>query len=230
MRFGEILTISGFLVGGLVFFLESRRRNLDTEGMRIVAIAGLISGVVGAKIFQWLFSTGMPVSALINLQNGGKSLIGGLVCGWIGIEITKRWLRIRRSISDILALALPAGEAVGRLGCYFNGCCTGTPFDGAWSVFQDGHNRHPTQIYSAVGAACIYGILRLLRDKMPCEGDLFKIYLLLFGASRFGMEFFRQRDVTLWHMSIVQLICFQVAVFVAINIVFSYRRMRLQTS
>jgi len=125
---------------------------------------------------------------------------------------------------------LPAGEAVGRLGCYFNGCCIGTPFEGAWSIFQAGHDRHPAQIYSAIGAALLFGVLWKLRDSLPREGDLFKMYLALYGLSRFGIEFFRERNYVFLELSTVQLFCLETAIFAAIGLALSFRRLRLQTT
>jgi phosphatidylglycerol:prolipoprotein diacylglycerol transferase len=230
MGLGELLTLSGYLVGALVLFLESRRRNLNTEGMRIVAIAGLVCGVAGAKVTQWFFSSGVPLVALLQPQNGGKSLVGGLIFGWLGVEVAKRHLGIRRSTGDSWALALPAGEAVGRLGCYFNGCCIGTPFQGSWAVLQVGFERHPTQIYSAVGAALLFGVLWQLRDSLPREGDLFKMYLTLYGVSRFGIEFFRERNYVFLQMSMVQIICLEVAIFALIGLTLSFRRSCIKTT
>lgn len=229
MALGELLTLSGYLMGALVLFLESRRRNLNTEGMRIVAIAGLVCGVAGAKVTQWFFSSGVPLETLMLPQHGGKSLIGGLIFGWIGVEVAKRWLGIWRSTGDLWALALPAGEAVGRLGCYFNGCCIGVPFQGSWAVVQSGIERHPAQIYSALGAALLFGVLWQLRDSLPREGDLFKMYLALYGVSRFGIEFFRERNYVFLQMSVVQIVCLEVAIFALIGLAVSFRRSYIKT-
>lgn len=123
------------------------------------------------------------------------------------------------------ALALPAGEAVGRIGCTLNGCCYGTRFNGSWAIFQHGAWRHPTQIYSALVAALILGILFKLRDQLPREGDLFRLYLLLYGLSRFGIEEFRERHFVFASFSMVQLICLETAVVAAFALVFSWRQM-----
>ncbi len=219
MTLGELWTFLGFLTGALVLWREARRRDLATQGMRLVALCGMAGGVLGARLTQWLFSasnaTGMEAAAFFDPRNGGKSLVGGLIFGWMSVETAKRRLGITRSTGDLWALALPAGEAVGRLGCFFNGCCFGTPFSGFCAVFQHGAWRHPAQIYSALGAGVLFVILWTLRDRLPREGDLFRLYLLLYGLSRFLIEGFRERDLAFAGLSSVQILCLCAALYAA---------------
>jgi phosphatidylglycerol:prolipoprotein diacylglycerol transferase len=228
MTLGELLTALGYLTGALVLYCESRRRRLATPGMRIVALCGIVGGVVGARVSEWIFSAASVLSAhpaaILDPRNGGKSLVGGLIFGWISVEIAKRKLGIVRSTGDLWALALPAGEAVGRLGCFASGCCFGLPFHGPWAIAQHGEWRHPTQLYSALGAALIFAVLWKLRDSLPREGDLFRLYLLLYGLSRFSIEFARQRDFVWALLSTVQLICLEAVLFAAISLALSFRK------
>ncbi len=226
MTIGEFFTLLGYLTGALVLWLEARRRHLATTGLRIVALCGILGGVLGARLTQWIMESGGTLvanpTAFLDPRNGGKSLVGGLIFGYLSVEIAKRRLGIRRSTGDLWALALPAGEAVGRIGCALNGCCYGTPFEGAGAIFQHGAWRHPSQIYSALAAALIFGVLLRLRDKLPREGDLFRLYLLFYGTSRFAIEFFRERHFVFASLSTVQLLCLETAIVAAITLGFSY--------
>jgi phosphatidylglycerol:prolipoprotein diacylglycerol transferase len=147
--------------------------------------------------------------AAIDPRTGGRSLLGGLVFGCIGAEIGKRAFGLRCSTGDLFALALPAGEAVGRLGCYLNGCCYGTKCDLPWAVWQHGAWRHPAQIYSSAVAAAIFGILLWLRPRLKREGDLFRAYLFLFGLTRFALEFVRWRETLWFGLSPMQWFCLE---------------------
>ena len=216
MTLGEFFTLLGFLTGALVLWLWSRAQKLNTQGMKYVALSGIVGGVAGAKVTQWLIGEGGGLtSAILDPQNGGKSLIGGLVCGWLAVEIAKRVLGIKRSTGDGWALALPAGEAIGRIGCYFNGCCFGTKCEASWAIYQHGAWRHPTQIYSSAAAALIFAILWFARGQLKREGESFKLYLLLYGASRFAIEFARDRSVVWNNLSLVQIICLETAIVAA---------------
>jgi phosphatidylglycerol:prolipoprotein diacylglycerol transferase len=228
MTTGEAFTLFGYMTGTLVLWLEARRRGLDTEGMRLVAVCGLVGGVLGAKVVQWCIEGGLAADplAILNPRLGGKALLGGLGGGWLAVELAKRRLGIRRRTGDLWALALPAGEAVGRIGCWFNGCCFGTACNPHFplAVWQHGAWRQPAQLYSAVLAALIFGLLWRLRNKTIREGDLWKLFLMLYGLSRFAVEFVRQRDIAWAGLSTVQLICLETAVLALITYGWSFRR------
>jgi phosphatidylglycerol---prolipoprotein diacylglyceryl transferase len=205
---GLAFTALGFVVGAHVFHRAAERRGLVTEGMRIVALAGIIGGTIGAKLTQWVLVNGQFLrdnpEALLNPTLGGRTILGGLVVGWMTVEVAKRRLGIRRSTGDLWAQALPAGEAVGRIGCFFNGCCQGAVCTLPWAVYADGAWRHPVQLYFAISAAVIFLIVTRVRDRMPREGDLFRLYLALFGVSRFALEFFRERSAGIGGLSLAQ--------------------------
>ena len=231
MTLGEFFTLLGFLTGALVLYLWSRAQKLNTQGMKYVALSGIVGGVVGAKITQWILGDGNGLSdAILNPHNGGKSLVGGLVCGWLAVEIAKRVLGIKRSTGDGWALALPAGEAIGRIGCYFNGCCYGTKYDAAWAIYQHGAWRHPTQLYSSAAAALIFAIIWFSRDQLKREGENFRLYLLLYGASRFVIEFARDRSVVWNNLSLVQMICLETAIVAALTLTWQNWKTRLAHS
>lgn len=227
MTFGELWTMAGYVVGAFVLWRWAKSRDLDTEGMRFVALAGLCAGVVGARLTQWAFGTPLSLvlsGAVFDPRTGGKSIIGGLLCGFLAVRLAKRKLGISRSTGDGWALALPAGEAVGRIGCFLNPCCEGVKWHGAWSVFQDGAWRHPAQLYSSFSALLLLGFLLWLRPRLRREGDLFRVFIVLYGLSRFAIEFFRER-ASVWNgLSVVQLLCLEVAISTALFWAWSSRR------
>jgi phosphatidylglycerol---prolipoprotein diacylglyceryl transferase len=227
---GLFFTALGYGTGALVFYLEARRRGLATEGMRRIAVAGLAGGIAGAKLTQWVIASWLVFTqhpeAILDPANGGRAIIGGIAGGWIAVEIAKRWLGIRRSTGDLFALALPAGEAVGRIGCFFNSCSIGTLSTVPWAVFQQGAWRHPAQLYTSFVAAGVFLLLLRLRGALPREGDLFRLYLVLFGLSRFGLEFFRERTMFYAGLSMAQWACLEMVLVGAVLLAGSMRRAR----
>lgn len=225
-------TIMAYVVGAGVFYAAARRRGLATEGMGYVALAGFCGGVFGAKLTEWGLShwgaLAAQPTAILDPRLGGRTLIGGVIIGWLVVVVTKWRLGIQRSTGDLFALALPAGEAVGRIGCYFNGCCYGVTTRVPWAIFQHGAWRHPTQIYAALIAGAIFCILLGVRDRLPREGDLFKLYVALFGFCRFGLEFWRERHIVFGGLSTAQWVCLELAVGSALALIIAHQRLAFQ--
>lgn len=230
MTIGEVVTAASYGVGGLVFWLSARKKGLATNGIGLVVSVGFVAGILGAKLTQlafqgWPFQ--VPAEAALDPRVGGRALLGGLLFGWLGVELAKRKLGIRRSTGDHFALALPAGEAVGRIGCHLNGCCYGAPCDIPWAIHQHGADRHPAQLYSAFAAALLFAGLLWLRPRLSREGDLFRAYLVGFAALRFGLEFLRWRESLIGGLSPMQWFCVELLVSVAVYALWRARRERV---
>jgi phosphatidylglycerol---prolipoprotein diacylglyceryl transferase len=231
MTLGMLFTALGYATGALVFLFAARAKKMSTEGIWIVVAIGFTCGLVGAKLTELVaegWPTRIPAGALIDPRTGGRALLGGLVFGYLGIELAKRLMGIRRPTGDLFALALPAGEAVGRIGCYFNGCCYGEKSNLPWAVYQHGAWRHPAQLYSAVVALALFCLLVWLRPRLPREGDLFRVYLVGFGLTRFLLEFVRWRESLVFGLSPMQWFCLELAIGVAIAT--AIRQIKLRAS
>ncbi len=189
---GALFTAAGYLAALAVIWLGARRRGTDTLGTAWVVVAGMVGGVFGARLAHWLFVAPAALAdpaALIAPRAGGRTLLGGILVGWVAVEATKRRLGLRRSTGDLFAPALLVGEAVGRLGCLLNGCCYGRPSLVPWAIHQHGAWRHPTQVYLIAVDLLVLAVL----GRWPArrEGDRFRAYLMLYGTGRFLVEFCR---------------------------------------
>lgn len=187
--------------------------------------ASICGGVIGAKITRLMFaaaSGATPQSMFAHPD--GRTIIGGIIFGWIAVELVKKKLGIDRSTGDGFALGLAIGEAIGRIGCFFNGCCYGAAANIPWAVFQAGEWRHPAQFYSAAMALSTFAFLLYMKDKVRFEGDLFRIYLVLYGISRFAIEFLRQRSDIHFGLSLAQWASLEIGGAMAITIIWHYHR------
>jgi phosphatidylglycerol:prolipoprotein diacylglycerol transferase len=220
---GTVFTDLGYFVGALIFVYFARRDGRLDRRLVWVMLCGFAAGVFGARLVQWLL-LGAPggIAAWANPAQGGRTIIAGIVSGWIAVEVAKARLGIKRSTGDLFALGLPAGEAVGRIGCWLNGCCYGAACDLPWAIEQHGALRHTAQLYSSAAALLIFGTLLLLRGKMWRDGDLFRGYLLLYGLTRFGIEFLRERDHLFAGLSLAQWFCLELAIAGAIGLTHSW--------
>ncbi|MBL1150139.1 MAG: hypothetical protein HND42_08025 [Armatimonadetes bacterium] len=219
MTLATLFTLLGYFVAVGVLIWAAKKKRMATEGVAWVAMIGTAGGLIVARLVQFLIE-GWPnrisFVSFFDPTLGGRALLGGIVGGWIAVEIAKRRFGLKRSTGDLFALALPAGEAVGRIGCHFGGCCYGTEFAGAWAVYQHGALRHPAQLYSAGYAALLFVWLLWMRKRVATEGALFRHYLLGFGAGRFVLEFFRWREHLWVGLSPMQWLCIELIIYAAV--------------
>lgn len=183
-----------YAFGAVVFWWAAKRRGLATRGMALVMQAGLLGGLIGANLAQLLVT-----------QTPGKTIEGGIVGGWLAVVFVKRVLHIARPTGDMFAFAIPAGEAIGRIGCFVGGCCYGKVAHLPWAVYSDGAWRHPSQLYLALAAAATFAIVCAVdrRARLP-ENGLFYVQGMLFCVSRFAIEFYRTAHPVFMNLTAAQ--------------------------
>ena len=182
-----------YVVGLAIFAAAARRRGMATDGVRLIMFAGLVGGLLGANLAQ-LIATDAP----------GKAILGGVAGGYLAVIAAKRYLGIVRPTGDMFALALAAGEAIGRWGCFLAGCCYGKPTDSSLGVWQHDAWRHPTQVYLSLCAALTYCILVRFERAKPPENALFFLQGSLMCTYRFAVEFWREGPAPLAGLDLAQ--------------------------
>jgi phosphatidylglycerol:prolipoprotein diacylglycerol transferase len=224
--FGVLIAVAA-LVGVRLFARELARSGLPDNAVD-AAVAGVLGGLVGAKLLWTVeFLDQGPVLDLL-LSRGGLSWFGGLL-GGVG---TGLWMLRRRRVPVVRALAaaapaLAVGHAIGRIGCFLVGDDYGRPTDLPWGVaFPEGLPPtlvavHPTQLYEAIALACVAWMLMRWRRAGVADAVVFGRYLMLAGAIRFAIEFIRVNlrligPFTLAHLISVSLIVAG-AVFISWN-------------
>ena len=171
-----------------------------------------ISAILGAKIMMFLIDVPYYVNnpgeifSLASLQAGGV-FYGGLIAALIAAVIYMRRHHLPPlETADVFAPGIALGHGIGRLGCFAAGCCWGTPTKLPWGVtFTNpvahelvnvplGIRLHPTQLYESAAEFVIFGILfwRIRRPHSP--GTIIGIYLILYSAARFLVEFVRYHE------------------------------------
>jgi phosphatidylglycerol:prolipoprotein diacylglycerol transferase len=103
-------------------------------------------------------------------------------------------------------MPLSIGYAIGRLGCFFNGCCWGREADVVWAVrtrFADGL-RHPVQIYDSLLTLGLFGFIYWRGKSTKFGGQLFLETLMGFAVVRFIVEFFRDTPMATEVLSLTQ--------------------------
>lgn len=183
----------------------------------------VISGIIGARIFYIL--TFLPTFfenplEMIMIQHGGLSWQGGFIAGCLsGIWFVRKHKLDVLKMLDLTAPYLALGQAIGRIGCFLNGCCYGKEV--SWGVYFPslGERVHPTQIYDVVGLLMIFFVLKWFSRRLQVKGKVFVYYLFLAPLLRFVIEFFRaDHTETYLGLSLYQVVClFLLAAAVVMN-------------
>src|SRR5262245_43000765 len=192
------LVYSLFMVLAAIAFLVARRLSPTPAAVAALPVghklllgwAAFAGGVLGAKV-PFVFG-GDGFFAVSTWTADGKTITTALIGGYVAVELMKLLLGIRFKTGDAWALPLALALAVGRCGCYCNGCCVGTPSELPWAVdFGDGVRRHPTQAYESLFHLAMVWILFQLQVRNRFVGHRLQLYLIAYGAFRFFIEWIR---------------------------------------
>lgn len=155
----------------------------------------MLSGIVGARINYILANLGDFRAApwtIVRVDQGGLIYYGGFVGAALTAVIFAR-VRGERLwwLADFAITAIPLGHFFGRIGCFLNGCCYGAPGTAPWCFPLDDTLRHPVQLYEAGWNMAVYLLLTWMFLRRRTEGAVFALYLMLYPAGRFMLEFWR---------------------------------------
>ena len=203
------------LAGLSLAYLALRKRyqkgDLSSEQTTAVGLAAFAGAMLGSKL---------PFLLEANFQNigwlwlaDGKTILGGILGGYLAVELTKPWVGITVRTGDYFAIPIAIAVAFGRLGCFFSGCCFGTITDLPWGIHfptaQDSVAvlRHPTQLYEAAfhGTAVLLLLAAEHRDFL--KGHRLTAYLSAYLLYRFVSEWIRPEPILYWSLTSYQLAC-----------------------
>lgn len=172
----------------------------------------LIFGLLGGRIFYVVlnldFFLGNPWE-IIMIQHGGLAWQGGFLFGLLAaIFFVKKQSLSFFQIADLSAPYLALGEAIGRIGCFLNGCCYGQEFSkGIYFPVYHAY-LYPTQLYSFGGLLICFFILKKFQSVKKVEGQTFALYLILGSIVRFIVQFYRaDYQPIIFGLGIFQVIC-----------------------
>ena len=188
-----------------------------------LALAAFVGGTFGAKL-PFALGSEEPVWSAWAWLADGKTVTTGLMGAYLAVELVKLALGIQVKTGDTFALPLAVALAVGRWGCFFHGCCFGTPTDLPWGVdFGDGVLRHPTQVYESLFHL---GMALLLWQSLAWRSwdvQRLKFYLIGYCGARFLMEFIRPEPDWAGGMTFYQWACLGFAAALAVQAVVDHR-------
>ena len=216
-----IAVLLAFLIAQIVSERELARRGHDVEAAAVsdVLFAALLGTIIGAKIY---YVTIVTHDWHDLWSRGGFVFWGGFMGSVALCALTIRFKHLSFvRFADVAGIAIAAGYAVGRTGCWAVGDDYGKPYSGPLAVafpqgappstvaemqrtfhvqFPPGTDPqsvvsvYPTQLLEVVLGLVMFGVLWRMRDHDHAEGWLFGVWCIFAGIERFIVEFFRAKD------------------------------------
>ena len=209
--YGVMLALS-FILGIFIAGKNGQKRGIKSDEIVNVGFIVILASIVGARLFyvlfhleefrgRWIYAF-WPVQEDGTIGLGGLILLGGFLMAVFSSAVYMYYKKLNFwEVADSIAPSIALGVFLTRIGCYLNGCCFGNacdlpwgvvfpPYSPAGSVMGDIH-IHPTQLYSSLYGLSIFIFLQWLGQKPRPDGLLISLFLILYGISRFFVDFYR---------------------------------------
>jgi len=204
--------LAGILISAVFWFIRSKR----DPAMLPVYIGALGGAFLGAKLV-YLFAEGWrdwPMEDRWIRLATGKSILGGLLGGYGGVELMKWLVEYKKSTGDAFALITPVGIAMGRVGCWMQGCCLGKPTTLKLMAARDqlGVMRWPSAQVELVFQLVMMALMLVLKTSSRFRDRLIFLYFIAYGLFRFIHEWMRDTPTLAWGLSGYQFVSLILAV------------------
>jgi uncharacterized radical SAM superfamily Fe-S cluster-containing enzyme/prolipoprotein diacylglyceryltransferase len=184
------IMIVAVATGTALFYRLRQPSGLSNRQIGSLALGAFCGGMIGAKL-PFVLADWHGFFHGTAWFDDGKTIMAGLMGGYLGVQIVEWQLRIRVR-GDDFAVPLAAAVSVGRLACFFGGCCYGTATSLPWGVdFGDGQLRHPSQLYESAFHLCAALVLYQFQRRGILQGRLIRVYFIAYCLYRFLTEFIR---------------------------------------
>jgi phosphatidylglycerol---prolipoprotein diacylglyceryl transferase len=203
---------AAFIAGIWITSRNARRMGISPDSIWSMGLVVIFTALVGAKVllffsdFRQYSENPREIFSLSTLRSTevyyGSLLLALGASAWYA---ARKKIPVRE-LADLAAPGIALGQTIGRLGCLSAGCCYGKPTHVPWAItFANTYANqslgvplniplHPTQIYEAIGAFCLFLFLIWHQSKKHTAGQIILEYLGLYSVLRFAVEFFRDDE------------------------------------
>lgn len=228
-----IIILIGFILGVLFVLRDAKKNGINTEIIYDLAFWGLISAIIGARLYYVIFDpdyTGKNLLDIFKIWEGGLAIYGGLIGAVICTLIYCRKKKLAAlKIFDLCAPGLLIGQIIGRWGNFVNVEVYGKPTSLPWRMSINGaEGVHPLFLYESLWNLLGLIIILLFRKKKKNDGQVFFFYCLWYGVGRLFLEGMRQTQFILYIipnlLGISQLVAFIVIIISTIALIFLQKK------
>ncbi|WP_300458246.1 prolipoprotein diacylglyceryl transferase [Desulfobacula sp.] len=193
----------GFMTAVWVSQKNAKPHGISPQTITDIFFVILMSALIGARLLYIVVNFESYQSNLLGIfkiWEGGLVFFGGFLAAvivtpvYVGMKHLAVW-----KLADIISPGIALGHALGRIGCFFAGCCYGKAcslpfaikFTNPESLAPIGIYLHPTQIYAVISNLVLFFILMALQKRKKFDGMVFLCYIMLYSLFRSIIEFFR---------------------------------------
>lgn len=233
----------GFVTAIWVAGREARRLGLPVGRFYDLCFYIIIASLVGSRLLYVILEPEKFLKEplkIFAMWEGGLVFHGGLIAALaVAFWYMRRHGLPWRATFDALAVGMPLGQTLGRIGCFMAGCCFGAPTDLPWAVtFTHPETLcplrvplHPAQLYESFLNLGVFGVVFWLRTRKRFDGQVILTYFCLAGTVRFVVEFFRaptaldyRGPVLFWNMPSTQVLALGIALLSGLVLAWAWRR------
>lgn len=204
-----LMIVLGVFIGVSIAMLRHKKHNISKDDIMFSSCYAGIGLVIGAKLLYIITITPLliknwdiliaDIRILLNAISGGFVFYGGLIGAIIGYYIYCKKYKIDIiKLIDLMAPSIPIIHGIGRLGCFFAGCCYGMHYEGPFHVIfehslaaPNGVPLFPTQLVESI-CNLLAGIgLLIYAKRIRKPGRVIGVYIIYYSIMRFLLEFLR---------------------------------------
>ena len=217
IRWYGVFMALGFIGALLNWIWQGRRNGYDSQFCTDLIFWVMVSGILGARaayvMANWTEQYAAHPMDIIRIDQGGLIFYGGFVAAGAAVTIFAKRRGIGLlSLLDFVITSVPLAHALGRIGCFLNGCCFGCVSNvplavcfpkGSFAWLEQFRQHlidssapcslgvHPVQLYESAYNFVLFAVLAVVFRRTRRVGLTTSIYLMSYSVGRFVLEFFR---------------------------------------
>ena len=198
--FGLMIAI-GVLAAFAVASRRAPKNRLDKDHVVSIGLCGMFGGILGAKLLYWITTAKAIIEnpgLLLNISSGFV-IYGGIIGGILAAFIYCKRKNIHfKSYLDLMIPSVALAQGCGRIGCFMAGCCYGEESSSRFNVIFPQNSMAPAgvpllpvQLIASGLDFLLFAVLIMYARRKQPAGQVAALYLILYSAGRFVLEFFR---------------------------------------
>ncbi len=204
VRWYGIIIATGLVLALIYGYISAPRFNVSRDKLLDCAIVGIITGVIGARLYYVLFNLESYIDNPVDIfmiNKGGLAIYGAIIGGLLGGCITAKLRKVKiKSALDVASLGFLIGQGIGRWGNFFNQEAFGTVTNLPWGMVSSNTAYkpvHPCFLYESLWCLLGFVLIHFFSKKyQKYSGQVFYMYLVWYGFERMIVEGLRTDSLT----------------------------------